>query len=201
MKSEVLEETPDQNKLLTIDQVSNLTKVPIPTIRKYVKRFHPHIPIVHGARNACLYSGEAVRKLVLIRTLFNQNMPHSEIMSLISGQEKVKRDHGQGPSLKQDVIKSEEGSGQGRQFDQLSGQVLEIHRFQLDLIKKVEVIKERYESIQEENIALKHKLSEQSETSSDLTKRLWDMETELRRLKKGQGFWETIKRWLGAGDS
>jgi|GEM_PF-2452308 DNA-binding transcriptional MerR regulator len=200
MKSEALEATPDQNKLLTIDQVSNLTKVPVPTIRKYVKRFHPHIPVVHGSRNACLYSSEAVRKLVLIRSLFTQNLPHSEILTLISGQEKVKRGDGQDEPPNTGLVKPDGSNGQGRQFDHLCGQVLEIHKFQLDLIKKVEVIKESYGAITEENTALKQKLHQQTEVSSDLTKRLWDLESEIRRIKRGQGFWDTIRRWLGVGE-
>jgi DNA-binding transcriptional MerR regulator len=197
MESVHTQEISDQNKLFTIGQVSTLTKIPVPTIRKYVKRYRDHISIVRGARNTALYSSEAIRKLILVRSLSTQHIHHSKIASLIAGQVQGRSAPGQDAPLKSEPVSSQGGSGQGCQNNLPSGQPLENKNFQLDLIKQVNVIRMHYESLQEENTVLKGALRQQAEVSSDLTKKLWALESEIGELNKGQGFWATICRWLG----
>jgi len=66
-------------KLLTIDQVSLTTDIPVSTIRKYCKQFRKGLDLKRGSKNSLLFNRISVERLIQARNLFNEGLPLKEV--------------------------------------------------------------------------------------------------------------------------
>ena len=77
-------EQEDIKDLLTLRQVSTFSKIPLPTIRKYLQEFKGHIPLQRGKRNACLLPHRSVKILLRIKSLYQEGEQRSEILKALT---------------------------------------------------------------------------------------------------------------------
>ena len=197
MVSVEIDKSHAQAELFTIGQVSTLTKIPVATLRKYIKRYKSFIPVVRGARNVSLFSDESIRQFVVIKSLSAQRLKQAHIKEVLRGQTNDTTGQGESDSENSDPKRELVVHGQGRQQDHLSGQVQEIKQLHLDLIEVVKVIQEENHSLRQVNSALQKKADENQSRSVELLNKLWELENQVGNIQKGQGFWATIKRWMG----
>ena len=197
MVSVEIDKSHAQAELFTIGQVSTLTKIPVATLRKYIKRYKSFIPVVRGARNVSLFSDESIRQFVVIKSLSAQRLKQAHIKEVLRGQTNDTTGQGESDSENHASKRGLVVHGQSRQQDHLSGQVQEIKQLHLDLLEVVKVIQEENQSLRSENSTLKKKTEENQSRSVELLNKLWELENQVDNLQKGQGFWATIKRWLG----
>ncbi|MCO4783314.1 MAG: MerR family transcriptional regulator [Candidatus Cloacimonetes bacterium] len=72
-------------KLLSLKEASTSTEIGASTIRKYLGEFPDFIPVEKGARNALLFTPEAIKALKLIKKSYKARMPKEDIIAKLSG--------------------------------------------------------------------------------------------------------------------
>lgn len=71
--------------LLSLKEASASTEIGASTIRKYLGEFPEFIPVEKGARNALLFTAEAIKALKLIKKSYKARLPKEDIISKLSG--------------------------------------------------------------------------------------------------------------------
>jgi len=66
-------------ELLTINQVSGYTDIPVSSLRKYCKQFRQNLDLKRGDKNSILFDRANIDRLVLVRKLFSEGLPAHEV--------------------------------------------------------------------------------------------------------------------------
>jgi len=77
-----------KRELLTIAQVSSISKINISTLQDYVREYKTYIPVRKGPSNTRLFSPDAVARLKTIDNLRNRGTAGDEIVKLLQKEQK-----------------------------------------------------------------------------------------------------------------
>jgi DNA-binding transcriptional MerR regulator len=72
-----------RKELLTIAQVSSISKINVGTLQDYIREFKTYIPVKKGPSNTRLFSPDAVARLKRIDNLRNRGTAGDEIVKLL----------------------------------------------------------------------------------------------------------------------
>ena len=198
-----------EDHLYSLTIVENLTNIPVPTLRKYISRFRDFITVHRLQRGQVHLDRDGLDKVVKIRLWIGERKSTKAIKSLLKtecGQVK-EFDESTKPQSESssEMVKVEGDINRNGQADhQIQLQMQTLTTLIKELNQDLTLLRESNEDLKEKNLRLADEvllLKEYKEASrldsSKQTKKMWSMEQSIQDLQKGQGLWETMKRWMG----
>jgi hypothetical protein len=185
----------DGPEYLTIKQVSHVTRISVPTLRRYIRDYKRCLEIKRGPKNKALFSRVMIEQVIAISHLVRSGRSRDEVIKSLAVKEQDRV--GGGGELTQTSV-NKRHNAVSREIHSLITAVKKMQS-QINLYQDDrDVVGDTHDKI----LKLNEELEKEREKNSDLENRLKKQEESLDVVCEwieGQSFWRSVKKIFGLG--
>lgn len=176
----------ENSNFYSIKQVSEITDIPVATIRKYLGKYRNLLGLKRGDNNALAFTKDSIQTLLMVRSLVGQGLPFQAVV-----------DHIKNQRIKPDQTPQEQAG------ERVSGGLIISERFDtlpmLDMVhgvvkREIELntalMDQRFQAVSHENKMLRKALEKMQAQILMMDTR----QTEQERALEDQSIWDIFRR-------
>lgn len=182
----------DHQDYLTINQVAHLTKISIPTLRRYIRDYKQCLSIEKGLKNKALFSRKAIEQFVAISHLVRTGHSRKEVIASITDTGLRKQEAR--PNQEKSLIESG-GTGVSQETNHWITVIKQLQEQMADY----QAEKEKVSLLTVDTQRLRFELEKERQTRVNLEKRMNLQEVAYRQMQEqldGKSLWESFKVWI-----
>ncbi|MBT3786111.1 MerR family transcriptional regulator [bacterium] len=185
----------DNQEYLTIKQVSHVTRISVPTLRRYIRDYKQCLEIKRGTKNKTLFSRKVIEKVITISHLVRAGNSREEVIKSIG-----MREYDQSTTdTKNDLIPAKQGAGA---VSHEVGSLMSVIKEMQNQIELYQGDREKIDDTHEKFQELSEELALEKEKNRNLEGRLKKQEQDLDVIWEwidNQSLWKAIKKVFGFG--
>lgn len=182
----------DNLDYLTINQVAHITKISVPTLRRYIRDYRQCLSFEKGLKNKALFPRQAIEQFVAISQLVRTGHSRREVIASITDTGLRKQEVQ--PNQRKSLIES----GENGVSPEVNRWITVIKQLQ-EQMADYQAEKERMSQLAVDAQRLRIELERERQTRVELEKRMSLQEEAHRQIQEqleSKSLWESFKVWL-----